>query len=460
MYYIPAYFTFLSKLINAVTHIAEEQENIGHLSLLDGQFSIRSAFESSLYFSLRYSKVLFSYSCRQKHPKFRMNPLEASIAEKFSSIFYNQSLYPLLSATSLAYGSSLRPCPPVCFMVIHERFVRYLLPIVEGLKKQGIKYYFLVPPSLLSDITHLLSDLDIPFVDTSSKYTGGSLQSQQTIADKCHTLLNIFSVLYREIKKLKPGVLVVADGNSPHDKLINIVGQALSIPTICIQHGHASILYNGYRNNTYTKFLVWGNWFQHHLQSVNPKQRFIVTGAHSLGEKAISFQDRSAICFFIQAPDLLIDKASCSTMLELARWTATKIPSRQVFIREHPAKPVVGLYNKFRDLPNLQLVPADQVPLAEILSQCRTSISVFSTTIIESLACGVHPIELNVSGYPAYLPGIQLDSPKSLEEAQSSIVNSLIIDDKQARCQNSEINLVARFGGTAINRIIEEILTP
>ena len=73
------------------------------------------------------------------------------------------------------------------------------------------------------------------------------------------------------------------------------------------------------------------------------------------------------------------------------------------------------------NFPNVLLTPPGEYPVAEVLRASRLTVSIYSTTILESIAAGVLPLIFNVTSLPAYSPDVHAAGAgievKSLEAA-------------------------------------------
>jgi hypothetical protein len=262
----------------------------------------------------------------------------------------------------------------------------------------------------------------------------------------------------------------MVEGNSPQDEVLNQVCQQLSVPIICIQQGWSPIIHNGFRNMTYTKMLVWGEAFKELLQPYNPHQQFVVTGSHIIDCIALPSHraqlSHKGICFFLQGITRLINKNQWAEFLELVKWVATKFTHTRILVREHPSCPLSNEERaEFEQFPNIFLVPTTKYSIGEVLQASRLSVSIYSSTILESIAAGVPPLIFNATSLPRYLPDVQAAGSgievKDSESARNEIVRIMTDEGYAAKfepgLQRFRRQYFCQDDGKPVERIVEEI---
>lgn len=295
--------------------------------------------------------------------------------------------------------------PPVLIHVIHEKFVRYLQPVLTHVKAP---YAYLLAAA--PDVRRVVQRERLPSVDV--------LAAEKPKASRPVPLLDHFGELvewydrvYAALAELRPQCVVLVEGNAPQDEVVNRACARLGIATVCVQHGWSPIVHNGFRNMTYTRMTVWGQGFAELLRPYNPDQDFVVTGHHLLTAPQESEPTRTrrelGVGFFLQAPGRLIDEHAWSSFLNLIGCTAETFPDRPIVIREHPARPLSGSERDgFARLSNVQIVSPSSGCLAELMPKIALAVSIYSTVILESIAAGVLPLVVNLTSLPSYHPDV------------------------------------------------------
>jgi hypothetical protein len=244
----------------------------------------------------------------------------------------------------------------------------------------------------------------------------------------------------------------------------------LSIPVICIQQGWSPIIHNGFRNMSYTKMLVWGEGFKELLQPYNPHQKFVVTGSHIIDSLAPitrgSQYSRKAVCFFLQGSSRLISNEHFDEFLQLVRWVANEFTELPILVREHPSCPLpIEEQAELVRFPNIRLMPPYDYSVADVLNASRLSVSIYSSTILESIAGGVLPLIFNMTSLPSYFPDVQAVGAgievKSMESAKQVICH-VVRDESFVRhfepaMEQFQKAYFFRDNRKTVNRIIEEI---
>ena len=323
----------------------------------------------------------------------------------------------------------------VLIWIDHPKFVRYMRPITDALP---VSYaYLLLRKPERREIKPFLVEQEMPFVDlaelnvsSKGKAPKGALASFRSFVTLCDRVI-------ASLKQLNPQCLVVVEGNHPPDEVINQVGKQLSIPTVCLQQGWSPIVHNGFRNMSYTKMLVWGEGFAELLQPYNPNQRFVATGSHIVNTERFAGElsealPRRGISFFLQSPRKLGSQSSWEELLKLINYTAIEFREVPILVREHPSYPLPEQErNDVLNAENVQLVPPGSYSLAEILNASCLAVTIFSTTILESIAAGVFPLVFNVTSMPSYYPDVAATGAavevKSIDEAMP-VIRSVLTD--------------------------------
>ena len=414
--------------------------------------NLKYAVERSLYFSFANSEILYSFFTQWMDEKLPetiefSNKLEQDLALYLCKKNLSPSRLRVHSLASLRYLRSwtghwaryllrqLQPPPKldakeskILIHVIHEKLVRYLQPITDCLP---VPFNYLVY-SQRKRLKPFLSQQGIPFIDSTGLGDLSTIHNPGKVLANFLYIIRYYDYIYGSLSQLQPKCMLLVEGNSSPDEIINQVCLQLSIPVVCLQQGWSPIIHNGFRNMSYTKMLVWGEGFAELLQPYNPKQKFIVTGSHVISSELPVNQlgqavDRHAISFFLQSPfDRLVTKKGWEELIKLIKWTASEFKEVPILVREHPAYPLPKRQCiEILEFSNVRLVPPSDYSLVEVFSISRLSVSIFSTTILESIAAGVLPMIFNVTSMPALYPDIHAAGAgievKSLEAAKKTI---------------------------------------
>jgi hypothetical protein len=233
------------------------------------------------------------------------------------------------------------------------------------------------------------------------------------------------------LKSTGARLVVVPEGNSAEDEIVNRVARKLGMNTACLQQGWSPIVHPGFRNLSYTEMLVWGQGFADLLQPFNPAQHFSCVGNYQLPTASHSANSGTGVLFFFQGFDnWLGGRASAEAMLALAERLAGCDTGVPVYLRPHPSAPFPSeLMARIASKPNLIVEPGDRVSLAEALAKAKVSVSTYSTTILESVAAGVVPIIFNTTTMPKYWPDVDAAKAgieiRDLDSAETCILNLL-----------------------------------
>ena len=353
-----------------------------------------------------------------------------------------------------------------------EKFIRYLSKITEALP---FSFSYFVDNSN-STIASFLINQKLPFIDSSKlkfKIERNNLNTLPKELAEFRGLFLWYDCLHGALSLLRPRCVVIAEGNGPGDELINQACKQLSIPVICLQHGWAPIVHNGFRNMTYTKMLTWGQGFSELLQPYNFKQNFTAVGSHIIEQESAGVDKNAsfapkAISFFIQVPSRLINEECWNEFFKLIVWTAAEFEHVAVLVREFPVSPLPRkLRKELERYPNVKFMSRRLYSLSEVLKQSQLAISIISSAILESIAAGVLPIIFNMTTMPRFFPdieasgaGLEVKSPQAARDAISRCLT-----DKNYRNQfepgmkSFQEKYFYKNDGKAVERITQEIVS-
>ncbi|HVZ22872.1 MAG TPA: hypothetical protein VG871_17485 [Vicinamibacterales bacterium] len=342
--------------------------------------------------------------------------------------------------------------------VIHEKFVRYLRPVMD--KLPATHAYLAV---LDESFPVKLEQEGVPYIDAS--------QLELPPARVPLSLLQVseltawYDRIYHALSILRPRCVVLAEGNAPQDEVANRVCGVLGIPTVCVQHGWAHIVHTGFRHMTYSKMAVWGDGFADILRPFNPDQQFVSTGHPGLKTGACN-ADGQAIGFFLQAPGVLITRDAWRCFLTLIRQTADRLPDRRILVREHPARPLEPSERALLVAPNIQFVPPAIEDLGTVLRDVGVVVSIYSTTLLEGLASGAVPVVVNLTSSPSYFPDIAASGAgvevRDTGDALDVITRLAASDQYRDQFVQPRCDFRSRFfepGSSSDNRIVSLIAT-
>jgi len=329
----------------------------------------------------------------------------------------------------------------VLFHVIHEKFVGYLNPITAHLR---IRFAYLL--ALDSSIKGCLNQHGVHFIDATGLVDTSHDGKSEVIGEYP---IHCYNRFHAGLAQLRPECVVVVEGNTLQDELINQACRQLAIPTVCLQQGWSPFVHNGFRNMSYTRMLVWGEGFIELLKPCNPNQEFIAVGNHVLDaglRKASSSEappplavatKRSGVvgkvvaspkrvAFFLQAPGRLITQSAWDDLLKLIKWIADQFRDVAVLVREHPAHALSDHERaEITRFSVVSMMPPSEYSLAQVLNGCCMSVSIYSSTILESIGSGVFPLIFNPTSLPVYFPDVHAAGAgievKTLDEAMQVI---------------------------------------
>jgi hypothetical protein len=351
----------------------------------------------------------------------------------------------------------------VLFYGRSTRFVRYLAPLAPAFAG---RHAFVVPAGA-HDVQAALDAEGKPFLSAPAAHAG--LRPPGALIGRYASYLGFLADgMEAALLRLRPRVVVLAEGNSPDDEVINQVGRKLGIPVVCIQQGWSPIFHPGFCNLSYDSMLVWGQGFADLLKPTNPHQKFIPTGNFALTSGfRPPLTKPLGVLFFHQDLDRGLGGVIGSQMnIALAERIARARPDVPVYFRPHPLVPLDSASKRqLTRWPNVIIQKAADVSLDQALSIARVSVSIYSTTILESIAAGTVPIIFNMTTMPHYCPDVAAKGAglelRTLDDAVAAI-DRLLSDDlylssfTEAMARFAEYYFCAR-GTDAIVNVIDAL---
>jgi hypothetical protein len=322
-------------------------------------------------------------------------------------------------------GTEARRLPPTgapavpahaiaCFIVKHEKFARYLEPLIATM---GAERCVAVA---LHGTERATEALGVPTVPLRPRRPG---------LEREYTLLRDL------LEQITPRAIVVLEGNAPIDEVANQAGRSLGIPTVCIQQGWASFVHTGFRRMTFSSMAVWGAGFADLLFPLNPEQRFDVTGSIAL-DPAVGMRtplpgsEAPTALFALQVVAPTIPHTAMVSFLRLIDSVAERCPGARLLVREHPGHPISAQgYGWEPRFPSIALVPPDRYGLRDVLAASDTVVSISSTTLLEGAALLRPAVVVNETSVPRHLPDLEAwgagIEAKTAEDALAAIVRVL-----------------------------------
>lgn len=362
--------------------------------------------------------------------------------------------------------------PRVLIYVIQEKFARYLLPITDRLPVPFAYLLNLNLATLNHELEPFFLKQGLPYIKSLIPSLSSKVKRVNEVLVNFYHLTDWYDQVYAGLEKIRPECLVLVEGNAPQDAILHQACVQLSIPMVCVQQGWSPIVHNGFRNMSYTKMLVWGDGFRDMLQPFNPAQTFVVTGNHLVESNEPSDlpgqSSRRAICFFMQGVSQLISREHREEFLRLATRIGAEFPDIPVLVREHPSYPLsVDEQADLARFPSIRLMPSREYSMAEILGASRLSVSIYSSTILESIAGGVLPLIFNMTSLPTYYPDVQAAGAgievKTLDAAMRTI-RRIVADDAYGwqfapAMEQFRQRYFSRDRRRAADRIVQEIVS-
>ena len=232
-------------------------------------------------------------------------------------------------------------------------------------------------------------------------------------------------------KKSKPSLLLVVEGNSPFDELTNQVGKKISIPVVCFQQGWSPIVHVGFRNFSFFKMFIWGQEFSKLFRPYNQTQDFVSVGTHVLNRPITLFKSKpNNIIFFLQAVTKIITQEIWDSLIDTITWTSNKFPQSKIFVREHPSSPLNEFDKEKLNAENIIFKNGNSNPLDQIFENVIVSVSIFSSTILESVCKSTLPIIFNPLKVATYNPdivslnaAIEVNNSSKLKDIIENVLN-------------------------------------
>jgi hypothetical protein len=327
----------------------------------------------------------------------------------------------------LARRSDLRT-RSIVFIVHHRKFLRFLEPVLRCLDPADVAIAWTG-----DDLTEQAGALGLSAVEVFEEVGRGRLPPSLVGANSpwaYDSLARLFAVG-------EPRTLVVIEGNNPWDEVASRFARQTGSRCFCLQHGWSPFVHTGFRNMSFTSMLVWGQGFAELLAPFNLDESFTVTGnpmfgvMHPREAPGLSRGDPGpCVAFFLQPPSPFLSPDRVDDLYLLAAEFARRFPDARILVREHPSAPIPReIRARLLGSPQIALAPPHEVPLTDVLEQADVSLSIYSTTILESIAALKPPVIYNATSFPHYSPdvnaagaGIEVSTREAALEALGRLV--------------------------------------
>ena len=360
---------------------------------------------------------------------------------------------------AIAQADVPRPCD-ILLYARSQRFADYLAPLREKLPGRCA---YLVPAEAHA-LQKELASKAIPFLAAAP--ARARLRQPHCLIGRYAPHLAFFADgLEEALCKMRPRVILLPEGNSADDEVVNQVGKKLGIPVICLQQGWSPILHPGFCNLDYAAMLVWGSGFSGLLADANPRQKFIAVGNYVLTSDFRAAHEKPAgILFFHQDMDRgLGGRRGSDMVLDLAERIATARPDVPVYYRPHPLVPLDAATCSRLKERRIVIQHPQTCSLAQALDQVSITVSIYSTTILESAASGCLPLIFNMTTMPHFWPDMaQMGAAvevRTTDQAMAALEKLLADKSTLAAHVPAIRDFTARFfcarGATALDGVIK-----
>jgi hypothetical protein len=153
-------------------------------------------------------------------------------------------------------------------------------------------------------------------------------------------------------------------------------------------------------------------------------------------------------------------------MIALAERIAEARPEMPVYFRPHPLVPLDdAIHARLSRWPNIVIQQPSNVPLAAALADACVSVSIYSTTILESIAAGTVPLIFNMTTMPRFWPDVAAEGAgaevRTLDEAFDALMGLLADPRKLSEFAPAMTKFSQRYffarGGEAIGNVVAEL---
>lgn len=181
---------------------------------------------------------------------------------------------------------------------------------------------------------------------------------------------------------------------------------------------------------SFAQMLVWGQGFADILARYNPGQAFASVGNFNLPPESFGTPHPHGLGFFCQGGGGWTSFEDQSRMIDLACMVAAGLPQLPVFVRAHPVCSFdAATRSKLSTFANIQISDPHHEPFAEIMARISVGVSIYSSSLLECVACGVLPVMFNITDMPSYTPdlagaGLEVRTPEAARDALVALMKS------------------------------------
>jgi len=445
--FVPLRYAYQNALREALTAFTERKETADGSAFLYRGANLRYALERILFPRLTQHENLFALFCASKKNGRAVGIVEDAVEKEialllcgadaqirvksgggraaFKRLAYRLGARPakrmLRLLRTLVNRARRSPRADILFYAINEQFARYAKPVARALPI-SFAYASFSPP-----VRAYLAETGSPYAASSVLGSRIARFSDASSVLEEYGLDRAYDLALECLDWVRPKRIVVFEGCSYMDEIMNRAGRARGIPCICIQHGWVGIKELWTTELHFSKMLVWGAGFDELLAPDNPHQRFVSVGNFAVAAKRLPKERlpgaNLTLGFFLQKKSGLLDEHRLRAFKELALWAARTFPSLTVVVRTHPAATASeGIDSREK---NLVLMPPQTHRLEDMLRVIDVSFSIYSSTILESIEAGRLPVIVNIVSLPSYQPdlarrGAAIET-KSIEETKEVI---------------------------------------
>ncbi|MGV8815864.1 MAG: hypothetical protein ACOH2D_17310 [Gelidibacter sp.] len=347
----------------------------------------------------------------------------------------------------------------IVYYAYNLRFLEIAIPVLSKLKEEVIVLTYEDIPESFNCPDNILI-IEFPVLKTK-EFTNDFLELKFPI------LYYLFNNLEFLVKALEPKSILFFEGaNVVEYNILAVIGKKFKICTICIQHGWPGLLYSGFHNMQFDYFLSWGDEFIKLLKPINPAPKFLTVGyPYEIPLK--KHQEKDAVSFFFQGPYFVSTLMVIEQMIDFAIFCARTFPEFDILLREHPSSKIrTDKIKTLKSFKNIKFVPANEVLLKDVLARSIVSVSVFSSTLMESLVYNSIPLIFNLTSMPHYHPNLDEEKlgieVKTLFDAQEKIVELLKSKSNLMRYRKNILrahsNYYSSTGNEALQNTVDKII--
>jgi hypothetical protein len=210
------------------------------------------------------------------------------------------------------------------------------------------------------------------------------------------------ALCFDNIKKI-----VLVEGNWSVDQVCSVVAKSNGIESVCIQQGWNPNLNIQWQNLNFTKFLTWGDYFSIELKKVNGDffVDFISCGSFKIKENKKS--ENVSVGFCAQLKNHIITDDVYDEFISSVVMIKEKVSNVTVYFRKHPSgKLSQDVEEKLTSCGVIMSDPFEE-DLVTFFGRLKIMVSIYSSTLMESIAASVIPVVFSNSNMSRYRPDLE-----------------------------------------------------